>query len=182
VARKQSLKDLLDRQTEKPALERLYIAQSVALDQLRREPGALSAIAAAFNRVTSRETDPVSPGLLLRYMMNRRKAKDWPKVGKAAKRFPMVRDILSPDHTEKLRLIYLGLDETSDEFLFRPGLMRKLQELFEAATGTRIDGATLLAVIMGKRKHGEWEKIRQGIPTAFSDIKSVAREHRRKMA
>jgi hypothetical protein len=180
VARK--LKDLLDRFTEKPVLENLYVAQAVALDQFRRTPEALDAIAAAFNRVTSRDADPLSPGLLLRYMMNRRKEKDWPKLGTAARKFPMVRDLLSERQTEALRQVYLALDETSDEFLFRPRLLHKLEDLFERQVGTRVAGSTLVAVIMGKRKHGEWEKIRATAPGVFSDIAIVAQNHRRRMA
>ena len=81
---KRTIKDLLNRETEKPVLEEIYVEYSVALDQLRRDPGTLNRIVSAFNWATDGE---FPPSQLLRYMLNRRKDKDWPTLGKRAKRF-----------------------------------------------------------------------------------------------
>lgn len=182
MARKTSLKDMLDRQTEKPVLEELYVHYGVATDQLRRAPEVLDAIAAAFNRITSRD---IGASELLRYMINRRKndGGDWPNLGAKAEKFLPAGRLLTDADIEALRDIYLAMDLTSDELLFRPRMASELAEKFEAATGKRIAGSLLVAVIVSKRKRGEWPKIRETAPAAFSDIpKVVQQQHKKKAA
>jgi hypothetical protein len=105
-------------------------------------------------------------------MISRRKAKDWPRLGSKAKKFESVKDLLSDYQVETLRGIYLEMDIPSDEFLIKPDLMRKITHRFEGLTGTRAEGATLIAVIMAKRKRGEWVKIRE--VEGFEDIEQIA--------
>ena len=171
---KRSLKDLLDRQTEKPILEALYVQHGVATDQLRREPVTLASITATFNRLTSRDLDQ---GTLLRYMVNRRKndGGDWPKLGTKAMKFEPVGDLLTPAQIEVLRQIYERLDVPSDEFLFRPKLTDEIAQEFVAATGETVDPSLLVALIVAKRKRGEWCRIREQEDATFSDIDEVAR-------
>jgi len=74
--KKQCIGDLLDPDVEKPVLEQLYLERGVATDQLRRAPQVLMQITDAFNHITGHNIDP---GLLLRYIINRRKQADWPR-------------------------------------------------------------------------------------------------------
>lgn len=157
------IKDLLDREMEKPVLEGLYLEYGVATDRLRRDPEALLCITRAFNRITSHNIDS---GTLLRYMFNRRKAKDWPKLGSTAKKFDSELNSLSPDELFVLRQIYLDFNIFSDNFLFKPELVQKLEEQFAALTGTFISGQRLVAAIVAKRKRGEWVRISDD----FADI------------
>lgn len=177
MARKTSLKDMLDRETEKPVLEQLYVHYGVATDQLRRVPEVLNSIAAAFNRIASRD---IGASELLRYMINRRKndGGDWPKLGAKAEKFPPVGSLLTDADIEALRQIYQTMDLTSDELLFRPRMASELADKFEAATGKRIAGSLLVAVIVAKRKRGEWLKIRETAPAAFSDIPAVVQQQK----
>ena len=115
------IKDLLHPEVEKPVLEQLYLAHGVATDQLRRAPQVLMEITDGFNHITGRDIDP---GLLLRYMFNRRKASDWPKLGPKARKFGSVLHELTPPQLEFLRQIYLELDIPSDEFLFKTSIFR----------------------------------------------------------
>lgn len=162
------IKDLLNLD-EKPVLEELYVRYGVATDQLRRDQTALTNITNAFNQITSRD---FSPGLLLRYMLNRRKAKDWAKLGSKAKKFESVKDLLSDYQLETLRSIYLEMDIPSDEFLINTDLKQAITQRFERLTRTKADGAILIAAIMAKRKRGEWVKIRE--VEGFEDIEQIA--------
>jgi hypothetical protein len=172
MKQKSSLKDLLDREVEKPILEELYIQHGVTVDQLRtRDPQTLHEIVAAFDRMTSRD---FSTNLLLRYMMNRRKQADWPTLGKKAKKFESVINILSSSQLAALKQIYFDLDTPSDELLFRTDIRKKISDRFEGLTGAKYSSSTLVAVIMAKRKRGLWIRIRE----AFGDIAQISRQSR----
>lgn len=162
------IKDLLDPNVEKPVLEQLYLGHGVATDQLRRVPRVLLQITQSFNHITGRDLESA---LLLRYMMNRRKQKDWPTLGATARRFDSVLDELTSAQMETLRQIYLELDIPSDEFLFRVDLTRKIESRFRGLTGVGIPGYTLVAVIVAKRKRGLWVRIRD---VGFGDIAELA--------
>ena len=164
------IKDLLHPDVEKPALEQLYLAHGVATDQLRRAPQVLREITESFNHIAGRDLDQ---GLLLRYMINRRKQKDWPTLGGTARKFDSVLDELTPSQMETLRQIYLELDIPSDEFLFQTDLTRRIENRFRGLTGTRVPGYTLVAVIVAKRKRGLWVKIRD---EGFGDIGQLAQK------
>lgn len=161
------IKDLLDPEVEKPVLERLYVNFGVATDQLRRTPETLAQITSVFNRLTSRNLDSK---MLLRYMINRRKAKDWPRLGTAARKLESVLNLLNDSQLDVLRKIYLDLDVPSDELLFDPKLMQTIAKRFEGLSGTRINGPILISAIVAKRKRGLWVKIRE----PFADIEAIA--------
>jgi len=163
----QHVKDLLHREIEKPVLEQLYIAHGVATDQLRRDPETLCQITDAFNHITGQRYDSST---LLRYMINRRKQSDWPRLGTRATKFDSVLNLLSPDQIAVLRQIYLELDIPSDQFLYEPQLIRDIANRFTGLSGTSVPGTTLVAVIIAKRKRGLWVKIRE----PFVDIEEVA--------
>src|SRR5690606_5116501 len=118
-------------------------------------------------------------GTLLRYMINRRKNKDWPTLGDRARRFEPVTDQLTDTQLEVLRDIYVNLDIPSDEFLFRPDLIRTIERQFASRAGVVIQGFILVAAIMAKRKRGLWVCIREGVArdAAFSDINEVAKRN-----
>jgi len=164
------IKDLLHPDVEKPVLEQLYLAHGVATDQLRRAPQVLMEITDGFNHVTGRDIDP---GLLLRYMINRRKQADWPTLGSKAQKFDSVLNELTPAQLEVLRQIYLELDIPSDEFLFDVELARGIEQRFTGLSGIRIPGYTLVAVIVAKRKRRLWVKIRE---EHFGDVEQLAQK------
>lgn len=166
---KRPIKDLLDREVEKPVLEQLYIEHAVAMGQMRRAPEILTAITAQFNRITGHNFDE---GTLLRYMFNRRKAKDWPRLGTKARKFKSVLNMLSPADTETLKKIYCELDITSDDLLFDKEMMSQIARRFKEQAGKTINGHTLVAVIIAKRKRRLWVRIRG----PFADMETVAQE------
>lgn len=155
---------------EKECLEAIYLSKEVATDQLRRTPDVLAEILDGFHAATSRTE--ISSGLLMRYIFNRRKKKDWPRLGLRARKFTPVTELLTPSQTATLRQIYEALDLTSDELLFSAGMMRQIATMFHERTGVAIKGSVLVAFIVAKRKRGAWVKIRTERP--FGDIGEVA--------
>ena len=171
-------RNYLDRETEKPVLEQLYVQYGVATDQLRRAPGVLTSITETFNKLTDRQE---APGILLRYMVNRRKndGGDWPKLGDKAEKFESVTNLLTSAEMEALREIYVSSDMTSDELLFSPKYGAKIAESFKQATGRILPSSILIAIVFAKRKRGLWPTIRTTTEAApFADIGQVARQFR----
>jgi hypothetical protein len=148
---------------DKQTLEDLYVAQGVATDQLRRDHATLVIIARTFNQMTGRDD---STSDLLGYMINRRKEKDWPRLGDRAKKFPPVTQLLTDDQLEVLRDIYITLDVPSDQYICRVSLAKRIADLFHSRTGVRVSPNLLVAVIVAKRKRGVWVRIRE----AFDDL------------
>ncbi len=181
---KRSIKDLLDAD-EKKALENLYKAFKVATDQLRRCPDILHAIAAGFERTTSRR---IEPGLLLRYMFNRRKESDWPKLGKRAQKFESLLNLLSPSHLAALEKVYEKIGKPVDAYQFNASLMRQLSSEFFTATGSDEDGEVLAGVMIARRKRELWPCLfeeregktekKTGTGGPFSDIGEVHRKYK----
>jgi hypothetical protein len=178
MASRKPIKDLLDVTLEKPVLEKLYLTYRVATDQLRRCPEVLLAIADGFERIVSRRIDP---GTLLRYMLNRRKEADWPKLGEKAKRFSTTMlDLLPADLVEMLKRIYVAIDIPLDEYLFRRKLVAELERRYSAEARSSEAGDVLVAVMMAYRKRGPWPTIREATPEKlrpFADIDEVVRRH-----
>jgi len=177
MARKKPIKDLLDA-PDKSALEKLYLAYKIATDQLRRCPEVLQAIADGFERVGSRRIDS---GTLLRYMFNRRKEADWPKLGAKAQRFSTsLLDLLSPDLVDTLRRIYVSIDIPLDEYVFRRKLIAELEKRYAGETRSNESGDVLVAVMMAFRKRGFWPTIREATPEKlqpFGDINEVVKKY-----
>lgn len=171
VRQKKSIKDLLDRETEKPVLESLYVHYGVASDQLRRAPDVLAALTNSFNAIVSGD---FGPSTILRYILNRRKKADWPRLGPQARKFKSVKELLTDSDLAALGQIYVEMDETSDELLLRPKAQRELARRFTALTGKQVPADLLIAAIFAKRKRGEWVKLREPAPAAFADIDEVA--------
>ena len=171
------ISDLLDKE-ERHALEALYTAFRVATDQLRRAPDVLQAIAEGFERTTSRRIDT---GTLLRYMLNRRKAGNWPKLGKTAQRFgTSLLDMLPAAAIESLKQVYVTIDIPLDEYLFRRKLVAELERRFATVAGSSESGDTLVAVMMALRKRGLWPTIREATAEQlrpFGDIDDVVKRH-----
>ena len=162
---------------EKLCLENLYTHFAVPTDQLRRVPTVLGRITGAFCRLTGRNEES---GEVLRYMINRRKNKDWPTLGTAAKKFEPAAHAFEEGESEILKEIYLKLDIPSDEFLFKPDHGRAIAQEFARRVGRIVPAPTVVAAIMQKRKRGEWPCIREEILGGeFADIKEVAKKHRK---
>jgi hypothetical protein len=174
MARKKPIKDLLD-PADKRALEKLYLAYRVASDQLRRCPEVMQAITDGFAHVASGRVDA---GTLLRYILNRRKDADWPKLGAKAQRFSTsLLDLLAPKLVDVLKGIYVAIDIPLDEYLFRRKLVVEIEKRFAAESGSSESGDVLVAVMMTYRKRGFWPTIREATPEKlrpFGDIDEVA--------
>lgn len=168
------LQDLLT-PDHKASAEAIYLSRGVATDQLRRAPAVLAEILDAFHAATGRVD--IDAGLLLRYIFNRRKLKDWPKLGKSAEKFEPVESMLSASELAALQTIYESMDETSDNLLFSGGMMRRIAQQFKEMTGNAVSGSVLVAVIVAKRKRGQWVCLRKG-ERAFGDIAEVAKQQR----
>jgi len=166
-----SIKNLLCCESEKPILEGLYVDFGVPTDQLRRCPDVLRAIVGSFNSLTGNAFDAPT---LLRYMFNRRKDGDWPRLGATARRFHSPADELSEAEIEALKAVYLEIDSTSDELQFNPGLLRTISRRFRETTGRTVSGSVLVAVILAKRKRGDWPTIRLLEASAFTDLDQAA--------
>lgn len=165
--RRQPLKDLLCRETEKPVLEQLYLQHKVAIDQLRRCPAVLSRLTAQFNAAVGGD---YSESLLLRYMVNRRKEPDWPRLGTSAIKLAGVGESLSLAELVVLEQIYREIDRPSDELFLEKSCARLVSKRFREETGRAVAGSLLVAVIVAKRKRGEWVCICDESKSAFSDI------------
>jgi hypothetical protein len=175
---KRPIKDLLDAD-EKRALEAIYKGFRVPTDQLRRASDVLRAIAATFDRSTSRR---IETGVLLRYMFNRRKDKDWPKLGRRAEKFPSMLNLLPPDQIAALEKVYGQIGRPVDEYQFRPSLARDLAERFARMTGVKEEADVLVAIMTARRKRGMWPALfeeqvgEKGKP--FSDIAEVHKKYK----
>ena len=173
---------------QKLCLQELYILHAVATDQLHRAAGVLARITTTFNAMCDTAYDAET---LLRYMINRRKNRDWPKLGPRARTFEPAYLLLTDHQIKVLEDIYVNLDIPSDEYLFSPDFARSLVKEFGERTGTIVPAATLIAVIFAKRKRGEWICIREAVAKenksaagAFSDVEEADRifKQRRKNA
>jgi hypothetical protein len=168
---------------EKCCLEELYLYYAVPTDQLRRNPVVLGRIAAAFQRLTGREEDAAE---LLRYMINRRKNQDWPRLGDRARRFPpAMRDLLDGE-IGVLVAAYESINVPLDEYLLRADLPHRLASAFTAATQRFVAAATLVAALLAHRKRGLLPRLFEvktaGAPQPFADIEVVARAQHRASA
>ena len=138
----------------------------------------MQAIADGFERVTSRRIDT---GTLLRYMLNRRKDADWPKLGAKAERFSTsLVDLLPAACVDVLRRIYVAMDIPLDEYLFRRKLVAALEQRYAAEARSSESGDVLVAVMMAYRKRGLWPTIREATPEKlrpFADIDEVAKRY-----
>lgn len=168
---------------DKCCLEELYLHHAVPTDQLRRNPVVLGRICAAFRRISSCEAETPE---VLRYMINRRKNKQWPRLGERARRFPpAVRELLDGE-IDVLIAVYESIDIPLDEYLLRDKLPHRLASSFAEKTGRVVRAPTLVAALMAHRKRGllpcliEEKLSRSAQP--FSDIEEVARAQRRSSA
>jgi hypothetical protein len=169
---------------KKLCLEELYCHYTTATDQLKRSPVVLSRITAAFNNMTGCDFDS---GTLLRYMVNRRKNKDWPCLGDRAQRLAPLTSVLTETQLTILEAIYVERDVTSDEYLFNPAFAKALVNEFAKRAGVIVPAATLISVIFAKRKRGDWVCIREEVADenkaaakAFSDMEEADRIFKQK--
>lgn len=168
---------------DKCCLEELYLHYAVPTDQLRRNPAVLGRITAAFHRLTGHDEEAPE---LLRYMINRRKNQDWPRLGDRARRFPPAMQELLDGEIGVLAGIYESIKVPLDEYLLRTDLPRQLANAFTAATQRFVSAATLVAALMAHRKRGLlpclMEEKTAGTQRPFADIHVVDRAHKRASA
>src|SRR5690606_10442606 len=107
--------------------EELYLHYSVPTDQLRRKPVVLGRIRSAFNRLTGRDESAAD---LLRYMINRRKNRDWPRLGDRARRFPPAMSELLDGELDPLVSAYVLINVPLDEYLLLDHLPVRLTQAF----------------------------------------------------
>lgn len=165
---------------QKLCAEELYLHYAVPTDQLRRKPTVLLAITAAFCNMTGLSVEPAE---LLRYMMNRRKNRDWPRLGDRAHRFPQALESLSDKHRAALCGIYQDLGITSDEILLRATLAKRLVDAFATRTGRILPAHILVPALFQLRKRGQLPTLCEHAAQArknkgaFSDIAEVVKRY-----
>lgn len=165
---------------DKLCLEELYLHYAIPTDQLDRNRVVLGRIAAAFRRLTGQDGDAKE---ILRYMINRRENKDWPRLGERARRFPAALKELLDGEIGILSNIYTTINLPLDEYLLRDDLPRELTDTFTSRTGRFLPASTLVAAMIAHRKRGllpclEEEKAAAAKSQPFSDITEVDRKHR----
>ncbi len=164
---------------EKNCLEQLYIYHAVPTDQLKRKRSVLIHIVNTYNRMTGRDDEADE---VLRYMINRRKCKNWPCLGDRARRLSPAQHQLLDGELDVLVAAYIAINVPLDEYLLRSDLPSKLAQGFTLATNRMVASETLVAALMAYRKRGllpclfEEKAAREAQP--FADIHVVAREHR----
>ena len=166
---------------DKLVLEELYLHYKIPTDQLKRNQVVLGRIGAAFRRLTGRDDETPE---ILRYIINRRKNKDWPRLGDQARRFSPALHALEDDELPVLVSVYETIDVPLDEYLLREHLPSELASAFAARTGRVVRASTLVAALIAYRKRGLLVCLRDEKqtkePQPFSDIDQVvAREQRR---
>lgn len=165
---------------DKNCLEELYIYHAVPTDQLKRKRSVLIHIVNTYNRITGRDDDADE---VLRYMINRRKCKDWPCLGTRARRLLPAQHELLEGELDVLVAAYIAINVPLDEYLLRSDLPSKLAQGFTMATERFVASATLVAALMAYRKRGYlpclFEKKVAKASQPFADIHVVARAHRR---
>jgi hypothetical protein len=168
---------------DKSCLEELYLHYAVPTDQLKRNSIVLGRITAAFNRLTGRDDEAAE---LLRYMINRRKNADWPRLENRAKRFSSAMKELLDGEVHVLVGAYVGIDVPLDEYLLRDDLGARLAEGFTRATKRTLPTSILVAALMAYRKRGFLpclvEVKTAGASKPFADIKVVAKMTRQQSA
>jgi hypothetical protein len=169
---------------EKLCLEELYLHYAIPTDQLRRTPAVLTRITSAFCNMTGRT---VSPEELLRYMINRRKNRDWPTLGERAHRFAAALKSLTEYEVGVLKEIYVALDITSDEILLRASFAKDLVAAFARRVGRIVPSHVLVPGLLQLRKRGllptlcddmEGQTKRKQVAEGFEDIHEVAKKYR----
>ena len=157
---------------EEETLKFLYVRQNIPTDQYKRRPETLTKLTQGFNALTERSDGPDD---LLHFMINRRKAGKWPKLGAAHKTLPCVpEDIFTPDEWTILDEIYIDINKGSDNYAYDATLRRELARRFSALVGRLVPGRTLSAVLERRRKAGLLPKLTVQAEEPFADIDSVA--------
>lgn len=163
---------------EKSCLEALYNYYAIPTDQLRRNHVVLGRITVTFHRITGRDEDASE---ILRYMINRRKNKDWACLGERARRFPPALRELLDGEIGVLSDIYEAINIPLDEYLLRNELTRQLAAAFTARAKRFVPAATLVAALMARRKRGLLlcleEERKAATRRPFADIQEVALKH-----
>jgi hypothetical protein len=157
---------------EEETLKFLYVRQNIPTDQYKRRPEELRKLTDGFNALTERSDEPDA---LLHFMVNRRKAGKWPKLGVGYKRLACVPlDMLPPDEWKTLEQIYLDINKGSDNYAYDAGLRKDLAQRFAASAVHFVPARTLCAALEMRRKKGLLPKLTDQPPKPFADMDSVA--------
>jgi len=157
---------------EEDTLKYLYMRQNVPTDQFKRRPAALRRLADEFNTLTERSDDPDN---ILHFIINRRKAGKWPKLGPGHKKLASVPDdVLTPDEWTILKEIYLDMNKGSDIFAYDGQLRMELARRFSASARRFLPARTLCAALERRRKEGLLPRLTDQPLAPFADMDSVA--------
>ena len=158
-----------------------YLAVGIPVDQFAKRPQSVAdAFLAGWNALSGRNDSWED---VRHYMMSQRKQKLWVVFNGQHRRMQeLPDDTLSEEQWDILRELYLGLmgpDQLgSDNLAHDPNLGRTLANAFASATGRYEPPARLYALIMARRKAGEWLRVgRRNGPDrgiGFSDIDEIA--------
>ena len=139
-------------------LKELYLQKGIPSDQYAKRPVDLAEFIAQWNAMSERND---TAGEVLHYIKSKRRHKLWPTFGGMHQRMAEWQDgVLYPAEWEALRAVYeaklVPLGMGSDNLAYDEALAKQCAQEFARLTGRIVSGQTLLALIMAKRKRGDW--------------------------
>ncbi len=158
-------------------LQSLYLEFRIPSDQYKRRPRDAQRFLRRWNALSGR-ADLWED--VIHFIITRRKRKRWVVLGDDY--IPLAEpdwDTLNVAEWTALECAYrkvvLAQDIASDNLVYDPLLAAALAREFAALTGRSLPSAILIALVMSKRKRGEWARLTptpEGI--GFSDMDEVA--------
>jgi hypothetical protein len=161
-------------------LRHLYLEEGIPSDQYSRRSTDLVRFIGNWNRLAERNDTAED---ILHYIKTKRKKKLWVTFDGKHQTMPTItEDVLAAEEWVHLRSIYERLfivkDMGSDNLAYDAELARSVSREFARLSGRELSGQFLLAIIMVKRKRGDWPKINpdnskhKGV--GFGDIDQIA--------
>ena len=145
---------------EDQLLRRLYVRDNIPSDQYKQRPKAAARFLKEWNARSGRSDEW---GDILHDIVTKRKSKrhNWPTLGDGHRRLAdPAWETLSDSEWHVLEDVYAKLlkahGDGSDNLLYDPALTAKMARMFCARTGRSVPSTTLVGLVFGKRKRGEW--------------------------
>ena len=163
---------------ENSLLQKLYLIYRIPSDQYRRRPEAVTRYLRDWENLSGR-VDCWED--ICHYIICRRKDKKWPTLnGDYLRLADPDWDVLNAREwaalEDEYRAVVLSREVGSDQLMFDQPMVSELARGFARRTKRSLSGPVLVALIVSRRKRGEWVHLR---PEAdgdlnFSDIGKIA--------